>query len=109
MWRELIEDSLQKSEFKPIVKFNQSAAFSEIVAVEESLGVILPDDLKNLLKETNGVSDDYGCGHVWSTERIQQDNLQFRTFEDFKICICHLIAYCFLQTLEMATNLRSFN
>ena len=37
-----------------------------------------------MLKETNGVSDDYGCGHVWSTERIQQDNLQFRTFEDFK-------------------------
>ena len=78
MWRELI------SKLSEDCEFDSPATFTEILAVEESLGVTLPDELKNLLKETNGVSDKYGSGLVWSAERIQQDNIEFRTTEDFK-------------------------
>ena len=78
MWRELI------SKFSNNCEFNPPAAFFEILAVEEALGVTLPNELKGLLKETNGISDKYGSGLVWSCERIQRDNLEFRTIEDFK-------------------------
>ena len=78
MWRELIS-SLSKD-----CEFNPPAAFFEISAVEESLGVKLPDELKELLKETNGVSGEYGLGVIWTTEEIRKYNTEFRTETDFK-------------------------
>ncbi len=78
MWRELISSLCEDCEF------NQPAVFSEIAAVEEALAIKLPDDLKDLLKETNGISGQYGLGLIWSAERIQSDNIEFRTTADFK-------------------------
>ena len=52
MWRELILVLSDDCEFSPL------ATFTEILAVEESLGVKLPYELKGLLEETNGVSDE---------------------------------------------------
>jgi hypothetical protein len=78
MWLELI------SKLSDDCEFNLPAAFAEILAVEESLVVALADELKGLLKETNGVNDKYGSGLIWSIERIQHDNIEFRTTEDFK-------------------------
>ncbi|MDQ4123151.1 MAG: SMI1/KNR4 family protein [Acidobacteriota bacterium] len=78
MWRELISKLSEDCEFNP------PAAFVEILAAEESLGLTSPDELKGLFKETNGVSNKYGSGLIWSTERIQHDNIEFRTTEDFR-------------------------
>ncbi len=78
MWRESI------FKLSEDCRFNPPAAFAEILAVEKALAVTLPDELKDLLKETNGVSDKYGSGLIWSAERIQDDNMEFRTISDFK-------------------------
>ena len=77
MYRELITSLNDECEF------NLPATFFEILAVEEALGTKLPDELKALLKESNGVSGHYGTALVWSTERIISDNLEFRNTPDF--------------------------
>jgi len=40
--------------------------------------VALPGDLTSLLSETNGVTDRYGAGLIWSTDRVISDNQSFR-------------------------------
>jgi hypothetical protein len=78
MWKQLIESLSPDHEFAP------PAAWSEIALAEEKLGVKVPDDLRALLFETNGVHGQYGLGLVWSFDRIVADNLDFRTKENFK-------------------------
>jgi len=78
MYRELITSLNDECEF------NAPAAFFEILAVEEALDIKLPDELKALLKESNGISYDYGTGLVWSTEQIKSANLEFRNTPDFR-------------------------
>ena len=52
---------------------------------EKALGVALPSELRELLLETNGVSaSEYGPLLVWNIERIEKDNLDFRSFADFR-------------------------
>jgi hypothetical protein len=46
--------------------------------------VEFPAQLASLLKESNGVQGEYGLGLLWSVERIEEDNLKFRTFPDFR-------------------------
>ena len=53
-------------------------------SVETSLGVVLPDELKALLQESNGMEGPYGLGLIWSAEQIAKDNLNFRQFPGFK-------------------------
>ena len=65
-------------------EFNPPAAYFEVLAVEEKLGLILPDELKKLLSETNGVSYDFGAGLIWSAERVIADNIEFRADSEFK-------------------------
>jgi hypothetical protein len=47
------------------------------------LNVELPQELRELLAETNGASDDFGIELIWPTDRIIEDNIMFRTCEDF--------------------------
>ena len=47
------------------------------------MGHRLPDDLRALLSETNGIEGEYGLALLWPTERIATDNVQFRTNADF--------------------------
>lgn len=65
-------------------EFNSAASYFEILSVEEELNVTLPDELKDLLREANGIEYDFGAGLIWSTERIKSDNIEFRTTADFK-------------------------
>lgn len=39
----------------------------------------LPNDLRELLGESNGIEGEYGLGLLWSIERIVRDNHEFRT------------------------------
>ena len=77
MWRELIQgvvpaDVFQRYEFRP------PATDSTIDELERSLQVGLPNELRSLLKETNGIADQYGR-FVWSAEEIRKENLEFRS------------------------------
>lgn len=78
MWRSLIQRFTSECEFAPPV------SPSQIAAVEQALGVDFPEDLRSLLAETNGVVGEYGLGLVWPLERIEADNLSFRSNEDFQ-------------------------
>jgi hypothetical protein len=46
--------------------------------------VAFPEDLRSLLEETNGVIGRYGVGLVWPVERIETDNLDFRSNTSFR-------------------------
>lgn len=72
MWRELINRLSDKHRFNPPV------AASTVASAEETLGILLPTELKASLRETNGVEDAHGAGLIWSAERIAHDNLEFR-------------------------------
>lgn len=78
MWRELI------GKLSPDCEFAEPAANAQILMAEEALGVRFPDELRGLLQETNGVDGEYGVALVWPVERIQTDNLSFRTNADFR-------------------------
>lgn len=55
------------------------ASEAAIRACEAGLGQALPQDLGELLRETDGVEGGYGLGLIWPVERIKADNLAFRT------------------------------
>jgi len=78
MWRELVEKASRKSTFHP------PATRARLRAAEKSLGTALPDELESVLLESNGVLGEYDLGLVWSIERIEEDNAQFRASADFR-------------------------
>jgi hypothetical protein len=77
MWRELVAGLSSQCGFSP------PANSEQITRVEEILGVKLPAELQDLLKESNGIADEYGGRVVWSIERIIETNLLFRRYPDF--------------------------
>ena len=78
MWREFIGNLVKDCEF------NQPASRDDITFVQNSLGIVLPADLKSLLEESNGVDGKYGVSLIWSTNRIEHDNSVFRDNLNFK-------------------------
>ena len=44
----------------------------------------MPDELKALLSESNGVHGEYELGLIWPIERIVKDNLEFRQTPVFR-------------------------
>ena len=77
MWLELIQRIMPECESAP------RASVAQLTSVEQKLGVELPDDLRSLLLETNGVQGQHGIDLIWSLERIETDNLAFRANPDF--------------------------
>ncbi len=59
------------------------AAASDIESAAARLGHAIPDDLADLLRESNGVLGKYSLGLVWPVERIVHDNLEFRSHPEF--------------------------
>jgi cell wall assembly regulator SMI1 len=77
MWREFIQSLGVAAEF------TEPATDEAIAQAEQKLGVGLPDDLAALLRESNGVTGEYGLGVIWPVERIASDNALFRaSFRD---------------------------
>src|SRR5262249_3255374 len=62
----------------------EPASIDDIQLLERALAVDLPSELRELLRETNGVSAVYGTGLVWPVDRIKHDNQYFRAEADFK-------------------------
>ena len=76
-WRARIQKSTPDCEFAP------PARAHELAVAERELGAALPEELRSLLDETNGVVGQYGLGLIWPIERIRVDNLAFRSDPDF--------------------------
>ena len=64
--------------------FRAPASPDVVSAAERELGHHLPDALRGLLAETNGIEGEYGLGLLWTAERIGEDNARFRADEDFR-------------------------
>ena len=78
MWKDFIGSLL------PNCEFAEPATENELSLVEQALNIELPSDLKNLLRETDGVTGDYASRYIWNLARINADNLKFRNSKALK-------------------------
>ncbi|MFF8911578.1 SMI1/KNR4 family protein [Streptomyces olivaceoviridis] len=56
----------------------------ELVSAELALGLEIPEDLKSFLRESNGATDEFGCGFVWSAADIVSRNREMKETADFR-------------------------
>ncbi|GAA4561871.1 hypothetical protein GCM10023193_26160 [Planotetraspora kaengkrachanensis] len=77
MWREMIGRLYDDAEFA------EPASDEAINQIERLLGQAVPDELRELLRQTNGVRAEYGSGLVWSAQEIIKGNTEFRQSADF--------------------------
>ena len=78
MWRNFIAG------LTDIATFASPASPSHLAEAEKSLGITFPDELRQLLGESDGVEGSHGLAVVWPLARIQNDNLEFRSNSDFR-------------------------
>ncbi|MBY0241221.1 MAG: SMI1/KNR4 family protein [Burkholderiaceae bacterium] len=60
------------------IRLNSPATAENIHACEKVLGITLPEELRSLLSQTDGVMGEYELSLVWPVEQIAKDNIQFR-------------------------------
>jgi SUKH superfamily protein len=72
MWRQLVEGACSDCSFSP------PASETAINDVEAALGVQVPEDLRGLWLEANGIRDRFGDG-IWSVEEVVGRNLDLRS------------------------------
>ncbi len=70
--------------FKKKFNFHSPCSEIDIVNIEDDLAIKLPDELKKILLETNGVEDEYGCELVWNCDDLIRKNRSLREYEEFK-------------------------
>lgn len=76
-WRDLAK------QLDPHSEFAAPATRDQLAAAEAALKIGFPDQLRELLLETDGVEGIYGLARVWPVARIVKDNLDFRSNADF--------------------------
>lgn len=72
VWRELVS-RLDRS-----ATFAAPATEAQLSGAASRLKQPIPPELSSLLRETNGITGQYGLGLVWDVDRIVSDNLEFR-------------------------------
>jgi hypothetical protein len=77
MWTELISTLLPDAEFR------SPAEDEALHQVEHRLDWPLPEDLRSLLREADGVLGAGAVDVIWPAERIAEDNHEFRHQEAF--------------------------
>ena len=77
VWRELIV------ELYPEADLRDPADEVALAEVEKRLMLPLPFELASLLRETDGVANEYGDAVVWSAQRLVEDNLAMRGEPDY--------------------------
>lgn len=70
--------------FKSKFSFTDPCTEDDISTAENILEVKLPEELKGILLETNGIEDEYGCELVWNCGDLVQKNKCLREQEEFK-------------------------
>ncbi|MFK4222765.1 SMI1/KNR4 family protein [Streptomyces sp. NPDC019890] len=78
MWIEFISSLSAEVEFADPV--NPESLGAATAALEESI----PEDLRSLLSEANGVTDEYGTEFIWSVEQVVARNREMRGTVDFR-------------------------
>lgn len=73
MWREIV------LKLEPSATFFPGATEAQIISLEKAVGVLIPDDLRQLLMESNGILGAYGLRLIWSIEEIIKRNIEMRT------------------------------
>jgi hypothetical protein len=80
MWRELL------LEVTPRVAFFPPAELTELERAERAFGLLLPEELRSLLLESNGLHDvtvdEWPQRVLWSIEEIVEQNLKMRADPD---------------------------
>ncbi|AZJ24080.1 SMI1/KNR4 family protein (plasmid) [Bacillus wiedmannii bv. thuringiensis] len=65
--------------------FNPPATEATITKIENMFQVKLPDELRNVLFETNGIEySEFNLPLVWNTDQIQKENYNMRNEKFFK-------------------------
>ncbi|ENB9402088.1 TPA: SMI1/KNR4 family protein [Bacillus paranthracis] len=77
MWKNTIRS------ISPNLSFKNPATEDELTEVQKNLQVEFPNDLYQLLQETNGVEGEYG-DFIWSASKIKTENMNMRNIVDFK-------------------------
>jgi SMI1-KNR4 cell-wall len=78
VWRALISALTGDCRFFP------AASEEQLTQTDRTLGVELPEHLRNFLRETNGALGPNALGLVWPLERIRDENLSFRANREFR-------------------------
>jgi cell wall assembly regulator SMI1 len=90
MWIEFLRGLTSECEFEA------PATEQQLSTAETALGIKLPPDLRDLLRESDGVMGEYGLGLVWSLGQIVEENLRFRaspSFRDLYMPFDHLLFF----------------
>ena len=61
------------------VTFRSPATAEAIGSAESALGAPLPEELRELLRETDGIDGEHGLGLLWPAARIGEDNARLRS------------------------------
>ncbi len=64
--------------------FRPPAGVENVRQTEMALAVALPDELRSLLQQCDGVKGAYGEKLVWPTTVIREQNQHFRVFAEFR-------------------------
>lgn len=78
MWKELVQRHCADC------RFAEPVGDAQFAQLQDALGISIPDELCQLLHESDGIRGEYGVDLIWSAERIRTDNLLFRTNNDFR-------------------------
>ena len=87
MWREFIQT------FTENAHFSEPASSAELAEVEQAVGMPLPQDLRSLLQETNGLDVSFRFAGleneapllislIWSTHEIIEKNTMYHSFDE---------------------------
>ncbi|ANC08487.1 MULTISPECIES: SMI1/KNR4 family protein [Bacillus cereus group] len=77
MWKDTIHSISSNLSLK------NPATKEELTDIQQCLHVELPNDLYQLLQETNGIEGEYG-DFIWSASKIKTENMNMRNIADFK-------------------------
>lgn len=77
-WKQLIQGYASDAEF------GRPATEASIVVAEQSLGLRMPEQLREFWLEADGFTADYGSRVIWSVRHLIEQNQQFRSMPGFK-------------------------
>ena len=77
MWKNIIR-SISSN-----LRLKNPATKDELAEVQKYLQLELPNDLSQLLQETNGIEGEYG-EFIWDASKIKTENMNMRNIVDFK-------------------------